>query len=119
MFFKLIGEISQSSLGQVSASAQTTGRPVDRYVFATFGAGYFGYLVTWLFAVQANQLIGIDDRFQRALMDFGDFFAIVAPALWFFTALTQIRTTRWRVVALATGLGVLFPFPLFFGVSPV
>ena len=103
----------------MSESDEATVRPVDRYVFATFGALYFGYIVAWLFAVQANQLIGIDDRFQRALMDFGDFFAIVAPALWFFTVLTQIRTTRWRVVALVVGMGVLFPFPLFFGVSPV
>jgi hypothetical protein len=105
--------------GRVSESDEATVRPVDRYVFASFGAVFFGYIVAWLFAVQANQLIGIDDRFQQALMDFGDFFAIVAPALWFFTVLTQIRTTRWRVVALVVGLGVLFPFPLFFGVSPV
>jgi hypothetical protein len=103
----------------MSQPDETTIGPVDRVAFTSLGAVYLGYIVAWLFAVQANQLIGIDDRFQQALMDFGDFFAIVSPALWFFTVLTQIRTTRWRVISLVIGLGVLFPFPLFFGVSPV
>lgn len=83
---------------------------------ASFGAVYLGYVVAWLFAVQSNELVGIDDRFQQAMINFGDFFAIVAPALVFFTVLTQIRSTRWRIVSLAVGLVVLFPFPLFFGV---
>jgi hypothetical protein len=102
----------------VSESDDVNLRSTDRVSFTAFGAVYLGYIVAWLFAVQANQLIGIEDRFQQAMMDFGDFFAIVAPALWFFTVLTQVHTTRWRIVALVVGLGVLFPFPLFFGVSP-
>jgi len=88
----------------------------ERVTLASFGAVYIGYVVAWLFAVQSNELIGIDDRFQQAMINFGDFFAIVAPALLFFTVLTQIRSTRWRIVSLAVGLVVLFPFPLFFGV---
>lgn len=100
----------------MSDSEDTTLTSTERVVLTAFGAGYLGLLVSWLFAVQANQLVGIDDRFQQAMMDFGDFFAIVAPALWFFTVLTQIRSTRWRVISLTSGLVVLFPFPLFFGV---
>lgn len=78
---------------------------------------YLGYIVAWLFAVQSNQLIGIDDRFLEAMSNFGEFFAIVAPALWFFTTLSQIQSTVGRGIALALGLVVLFPFPLFFGVT--
>ena len=90
--------------------------PRLRGVFAGIGALYLGYVVAWLFAVQSNQLIGIDDRFQQAMSKFGEFFAIVAPALWFFTVFSQIASTRWRIAALAVGLVMLFPFPLFFGV---
>jgi len=90
--------------------------PRLRGAFATIGAVYLGYVVAWLFAVQANQLIGIDDKFQQAMSKFGEFFAIVAPALWFFTVFSQVTSTRWRFVALAVGLIILFPFPLFFGV---
>ncbi len=82
-----------------------------------YGALYLVLVVAWLFAVRANQLIGIDDKFQQAMSKFGEFFAIVSPALWFFTVLSQIRSPRWRFVALTIGLAVLFPFPLFFGVS--
>lgn len=88
----------------------------ERFALASFGAVYLGYVVAWLFAVRANELVGIDDRFQQAMMNFGDFFAIVAPALLFFTVLTLIHSIRWRIVSLAAGLVVLFPFPLFFGV---
>lgn len=73
--------------------------------------------MAWLFAVQSNQLIGIDDRFMRAMWQFGEFFAIVSPALWFFATLSQIRSPQGRAVALLIGLVVLFPFPLFFGVT--
>ena len=79
---------------------------------------YLGYIVAWLFAVQSNQLIGIDDRFEQAMSRFGEFFAIVSPALWFFAALSLVRSPATRVVVLIFGLVVLFPFPLFFGVTP-
>lgn len=79
---------------------------------------YLGYIVAWLFAVQSNQLIGIDDRFEQAMSRFGEFFAIVSPALWFFAALSLVRSPATRVVVLILGLVVLFPFPLFFGVTP-
>jgi hypothetical protein len=79
---------------------------------------YLGYIAAWLFAVQSNQLIGIDDRFEQAMSRFGEFFAIVSPALWFFAALSLVRSPATRVVVLILGLVVLFPFPLFFGVTP-
>ncbi|MEY4477039.1 MAG: hypothetical protein RJA31_543 [Actinomycetota bacterium] len=89
----------------------------ERVLFAALGGLYLGLTVAWLFAVQANQLIGIDDTFQVAMMNFGEFFAIVAAPLWFFATFSQITTTTRRVVSLAIGLVVLFPFPLFFGVT--
>ena len=79
---------------------------------------YLGYIVAWLFAVQSNQLIGIDDRFVQAMSRLGEFFAIVSPALWFFATLSLVRSPTARIVMLAIGLVVLFPFPLFFGVTP-
>lgn len=78
---------------------------------------YLLYVVAWLFAVQSNQLIGIDDRFGQAMSQFGEFFAIVSPALWFFATVALIRTSIARALVLALGLAVLFPFPLFFGVT--
>ena len=79
---------------------------------------YLGYIVAWLFAVQSNQLIGIDDRFVQAMSRFGEFFAIVSPALWFFATVSLVQSPAARIVVLALGLVVLFPFPLFFGVTP-
>jgi hypothetical protein len=78
---------------------------------------YLAYVVAWLFAVQSNQLVGIDDRFAQAMSQFGEFFAIVSPALWFFATVSLIRTPLARTLVLAIGLVVLFPFPMFFGVT--
>ena len=78
---------------------------------------YLAYVVAWLFAVQSNQLVGIDDRFAQAMSQFGEFFAIVSPALWFFATVSLIRTPLARALVLAIGLVVLFPFPMFFGVT--
>lgn len=89
----------------------------ERILFAAIGGLYLGMTVAWLFASQANQLIGIDDKFQQSMIKFGEFFAIVAPVLWFFATLSQIKSTVWRIVSLVIGFIVLFPFPLFFGVS--
>jgi hypothetical protein len=77
---------------------------------------YLGYVVAWLFAVQSNQLLGNDNRFAQAMAQFGEFFAIVSPALWFFATVSLVRTPVARAIVLAIGLVVLFPFPLFFGV---
>ncbi len=73
--------------------------------------------MAWLFAVQSNQLVGIEDRFSQAMSQFGEFFAIVSPALWFFATLSLVKSSTSRIVLLAVGLVVLFPFPLFFGVT--
>ena len=89
----------------------------ERVLLAALGGLYLGMTVAWLFAALANQLIGIDDKFQLAMMNFGEFFAIVAAPLWFFTTFSQITATAWRIVSLAVGLVVLFPYPLFFGVT--
>lgn len=90
--------------------------PRERIVFAVFGGLYLVWTVAWLFAAQANQLIGVTDRFIQGMQNFGEFFAIVSPGLWFFATFSQLVSTRARIVALVIGLAVLFPFPLFFGV---
>ena len=91
-------------------------RPLIRIALVAYGAMYLGYVVAWLFAVQSNQLVGIDDRFAQAMAQFGEFFAIVSPALWFFATVSLLRTSIARALVLAIGLVILFPFPLFFGV---
>jgi len=101
----------------MSESEVTAPSNRTRITIASFGAVYLGYIVSWLFAVQSNQLIGIDDRFLQAMSQFGEFFAIVSPALWFFTTLSQLHSTFWRVATLAIGLVAIFPYPLFFGVT--
>jgi hypothetical protein len=88
-----------------------------RMTVAVLGGVYLVVTVAWLFASQANKLIGIEDTFQVSMMRFGQFFAVVAPALWFFTTFAQIKPTTLRIIVLALGLIVLFPFPLFFGVT--
>jgi hypothetical protein len=50
---------------------------------------------------------------------FGEFFAVVAAPLWFFTTLNQLETFRSRVAVLTLGLCLLIPLPLFVGVSPL
>ena len=90
--------------------------PRERSLFAVFGGLYLVWTVAWLFAAQANQIIGVTDRFIQGMQNFGEFFAIVSPGLWLFATFSQLVSTRTRVVALVIGLGVLFPFPLFFGV---
>lgn len=90
--------------------------PRERTLFAVFGGLYLVWTVAWLFAAQANQLIGVTDRFVQGMQNFGEFFAIVSPGLWFFATFSQVISTRIRVVSLVIGLAVLFPFPLFFGV---
>lgn len=92
------------------------GQPA-RVALVAFGGIYLGMTVAWLFAAQANQLIGIDDAFDKAMIQFGEFFAIVSPILWFYGTLSQIATAKWRIASLVIGTVVLFPFPLFFGVS--
>lgn len=90
--------------------------PRERTLFAVFVGLYLVWTVAWLFAAQANQLIGVTDRFIQGMQNFGEFFAIVSPGLWFFATFSQVISTRIRVVSLVIGLAVLFPFPLFFGV---
>ena len=102
--------------GDMTETVAGNNRRRDRVILIAFGAVYLAFVVAWLFAVRANQLIGIDDRFLRAMSDFGEFFAIMAPALWFFTVLVRVSSLRVRSLLLAVGLVLLFPYPLFFGV---
>lgn len=90
-------------------------RPVTLGVFIGL---YLALAVAWLIATQSNKLI-FDDDFAKLMSSFGEFWAIVAAPLWFFTVISQVKSFPVRAVWWAVGLVVLFPFPLFFGVSPL
>ena len=90
----------------------------ERILVAALGGLYLGVTVAWLFATQMNQLI-LDDKFQQAMVKFGQFFAIVAAPLWFFATFSQVKSFLLRIVLLVFGLILLFPFPLFWGVTVV
>lgn len=90
-------------------------KPVTLGVFIGL---YLALSVAWLISTQSNKLI-FDDDFAKLMSSFAEFWAIVAAPLWFFTVLSQVKTFPLRAVGWAIGLVVLFPFPLFFGVSPL
>ena len=83
-----------------------------------FGALYVLVTLVWLWVAPANRPVD-SERFDQAMRAFGEFFAVVAAPLWFFTTLNQIETFRSRVAALTLGLCLLIPLPLFVGVSPL
>ncbi len=86
--------------------------------YVAFGLVYAAVTLLWMWATTSNQLI-FDSKFDESMSKFGEFFAIVAAPLWFFTSLNQLESFRARVTALAIGLVVLAPLPLFVGVSPL
>lgn len=90
----------------------------QRATLVAFGAAYLILTGLWFWATTTNQLI-LESTFDESMAKFGEFFAIVAAPLWFFTTLNQVRTFTRRVIALAIGIAVLAPLPLFFGVSPL
>lgn len=90
-------------------------KPVTLGVFIGL---YLALSVAWLISTQSNKLI-FDDDFAKLMSSFAEFWAIVAAPLWFFTVLSIVKSFPLRFVWWVAGLVVLFPLPLFFGVSPL
>jgi hypothetical protein len=97
---------------------QTNPRTRQTVTLVAFGVGFAALTLLWMWATTSNQLI-FDNKFDESMSKFGEFFAIVASPLWFFATLNQIASFRWRVITLSIGVVLLFPLPLFVGVSPL
>lgn len=87
-------------------------------VLVVFGFVYIVVALLWMWATTSNQII-FESRFDESMSAFGEFFAIAAAPLWYFTTLNQIRSFSRRVVVLVLGLVLLAPLPLVVGVSPL
>jgi hypothetical protein len=93
-------------------------RKAETVTYVVFGVLYIIVTLLWLWVAPANRPID-SERFDQAMRAFGEFFAVVAAPLWFFTTLNQLETFRSRVAVLTLGLCLLIPLPLFLGVSPL
>ncbi len=93
-------------------------RKVETVSYVVFGVLYVLVTLLWLWVAPANRPVD-SERFDQAMRAFGEFFAVVAAPLWFFTTLNQFESFRSRVAVLALGLCLLIPLPLFVGVSPL
>lgn len=93
-------------------------RKVETVSYVVFGVLYVLVTFLWLWVAPANRPVD-SERFDQAMRAFGEFFAVVAAPLWFFTTLNQLESFRSRVAVLALGLCLLIPLPLFVGVSPL
>ena len=93
-------------------------RKVETGTYVVFGVLYVLVTLLWLWVAPANRPVD-SERFDQAMRAFGEFFAVVAAPLWFFTTLNQLESFRSRAVVLTLGLCLLIPLPLFVGVSPL
>jgi hypothetical protein len=93
-------------------------RKVETVTYVVFGVLYVLVTLLWLWVAPANRPVD-SERFDQAMRAFGEFFAVVAAPLWFFTTLNQLETFRSRVAVLTLGLCLLIPLPLFVGVYPL
>ena len=93
-------------------------RKAETVTYVVFGVLCIIVTLLWLWVAPANRPVD-SERFDQAMRAFGEFFAVVAAPLWFFTTLNQLETFRSRVAVLTLGLCLLIPLPLFVGVSPL
>lgn len=82
---------------------------------AAFGAVFLAASIGWIFSVQLLAYPGLDLP-GEIMWQFGEFLAMVAPALWFAAALTLTpdsarRRGVKRMLALLVGALVLVPWP--------
>ncbi len=80
-----------------------------------FGVLYLAYSIGWIFSAQLLVYPGLD-LLGEVMWQFGEFLAMVAPALWFAAVLTltpegMARRGLTRTVALLAGALVLVPWP--------
>ena len=84
-------------------------------VTIVFGLVYLALSIGWIFSAQLLVYPGLD-LLGEIMWQFGEFLAMVAPALWFAAVLTftpegVLRRALTRLVALLAGALVLVPWP--------
>ncbi|MEO6504980.1 MAG: hypothetical protein ABIW36_11090 [Terrimesophilobacter sp.] len=81
--------------------------------YGVFAGVYLLYTIGWFAAVLRNTLT-LSGLIPEIMYQFGEFLAIVAPALWLGTALllTRGRSPLVRVLWLLAGMLVLVPWPM-------
>jgi hypothetical protein len=84
--------------------------------YGVFAGLYLLYTIGWFAAVLRNTLT-LSGLIPEIMYQFGEFLAIVAPALWLGTTLllTRGRGPLVRVLWLVAGLIVLIPWPMLVG----
>jgi len=92
--------------------------PAERALFAgtvAFGVAYLALSIGWISSVQLLVYPAFD-LLGEIMWQFGEFLAMVAPALWFAATLTLTpegarHRGRTRMIALLVGALVLVPWP--------
>ncbi|MEO7007231.1 MAG: hypothetical protein ABI275_04230 [Terrimesophilobacter sp.] len=81
--------------------------------YGVFAGVYLLYTIGWFAAVLRNT-VTLSGLIPEILYQFGEFLAIVAPALWLGAALLLTRARRpiVRVLWLLAGILVLVPWPM-------
>lgn len=84
--------------------------------YGIFGGVYLLYLIGWVISVQRDTFTATG-LFFEIMYQFGEFLAIVSPALWFGLVLLLTRGRRpvLRVVWLVAGIVLLAPWPFLLG----
>ncbi len=84
--------------------------------YGIFGGVYLLYLIGWVISVQRDTFTA-SGLFFEIMYQFGEFLAIVSPALWFglVLLLTRGRRPALRVAWLVAGIVLLAPWPFILG----
>ena len=84
--------------------------------YGIFGGVYVLYLIGWILAVQRDTFTATG-LFFEIMYQFGEFLAIISPALWFGLALllTRGRRPALRIAWLVAGVVLLAPWPVILG----
>lgn len=84
--------------------------------YGVFGGVYLLYLLGWVLSVQRDTFTATG-LFFEIMYQFGEFLAIVSPALWFglVLLLTRGRRPALRLAWLAAGIVLLAPWPFILG----
>lgn len=84
--------------------------------YGIFGGVYLLYLIGWVISVQRDTFTA-SGLFFEIMYQFGEFLAIVSPALWFGLVLLLTRGSRpaLRVAWLVAGIVLLAPWPFILG----
>jgi hypothetical protein len=104
------GEADDATLAPVTSSALLV-------TYGILGGVYLLYSIGWIISV-TRSVVTLPTLLAEIMYQFGEFLAIAAPALWFFSVfvLTRGRRPIVRLVWLLVGLVVLLPLRFVLGV---